>query len=173
MELSTLAAIGEFVGGIAVLVTIGYLAYQSTQTRRLLEQSTNQQAMAMLRANIDGWNHMHATILGDSNNLNVYYRMRTGDKTLEGDDLLRAHSLAMMHLLNLENVILQFQKVPWVDVTEAQIDLMMSYHIGAVLSSQALCKWWQKTGGGFTPLFRDKVDEVLRKADPKMDALGN
>ena len=48
MDLESLASLGEFVGGLAVLVT---LAYQSRQNRLLLEQATGQQAASMLRAN--------------------------------------------------------------------------------------------------------------------------
>ena len=48
--------IGEFVGGIAVVVTVVYLAYQTRQTRLLREQSDQQQIASLLRAKIDGWN---------------------------------------------------------------------------------------------------------------------
>jgi hypothetical protein len=47
MDLESLALIGEFVGGTAVLITIIYLAYQSRQNRMLLEQATGQQAASM------------------------------------------------------------------------------------------------------------------------------
>jgi hypothetical protein len=47
MNLETLALIGEFIGGIAVVITIVYLAYQTRQTRFLLEQSNQQQAASM------------------------------------------------------------------------------------------------------------------------------
>ena len=39
MDISTLGAIGEFVGGIAVIVTLIYLAYQTRLNVRTHEQS--------------------------------------------------------------------------------------------------------------------------------------
>ena len=92
MTLETLALVGEFVGGTAVLVTIVYLAYQTRQNRLLLQQSLGQQAASMLRANIDGWNHMFASILADDESIELYGRIRRGEE-LADDDRQRAELL--------------------------------------------------------------------------------
>lgn len=157
MNLDTLASLGEFVGGMAVLVTVGYLAYQSRQTRLLLEQATEQQAAAMLRANIDGWNHMWATILTDDASVEIYGRMRRGDR-FEGVERGRAEILAEMFFLNLENFIIQNEKTPFVEGVEDMIPGAVSHHVREILSSPTLCDWWDREKITFSIQFQEIVD---------------
>ena len=106
-DLETLAAIGEFVGGIAVLATLGYLAYQTSQTRRLLAQSAEQQAASMLKANIDGQNHMWSQIVADPSLAELFHQAKAGQTISAPADQERIESFAMMYMLNLENLLLQ------------------------------------------------------------------
>jgi hypothetical protein len=41
MDVDTLGSLGEFIGSIAVLVTLIYLAYQTTQNNRAIRQRTH------------------------------------------------------------------------------------------------------------------------------------
>ena len=157
MTLESLSMLGEFVGGLAVLITIGYLAYQTRQTRRLLEQQTGQQTAAMLRANIDGWNHMWATILDEDDSIGVYHRMRRGEE-LQGDELERAHIVAFMFFLNLENFILQNQMTPFVENAEPVVQGAVRHHVREILSSAAMSAWWKREKICFSPEFRAAVD---------------
>ena len=45
MYLESLALLAKVVGGLAVLITLIYMAYQTRQNRLLLEQFTGQQAV--------------------------------------------------------------------------------------------------------------------------------
>jgi hypothetical protein len=159
MNLESLALLGEFVGGLAVLITIGYLAYQTRQTRSLLEQSTRQQTASMLRANIDGWNHMWATILDDQESIDLYYRMRCGE-ALEGPERQRAELLAFMFFLNLDNFILQNQMTPFVEEVEPVVRGAVEHHVREILSSPALRQWWQREQICFSQQFREAVESA-------------
>jgi hypothetical protein len=159
MNLESLAMLGEFVGGMAVLVTIGYLAFQSRQNRLLLERSVEHQSAAMLRANIDGWNHMFATILADERSVDVYERMCRGEE-LDASEHQRARLIALMFFLNLENFILQNEKTPFVEGVEAMIQPAVKYHVDGILSTPMLRAWWDREKIVFSQQFRDYVDKI-------------
>ncbi len=160
MNLETLAALGEFIGGVAVLATIGYLAYQTRQTRRLLEQSAEQQAGSMLRANIDGWNQMWSTILTDQETTGIYGRMMAGDTFLE-EERVGAEILATMYFLNLENLLVQNQKSPFFQGVEDALEGVTRHHARSVLSSPTLQAWWEREKVAFGPPFRAAIDRAL------------
>lgn len=157
MTLESLGMLGEFVGGLAVLVTIGYLAYQIPQTRRLLEQQTGQQTAAMLRANIDGWNHMWAAILDDEDSIAIYHRLRRGEE-LQGEALERAQIVVFMFFLNLENFILQNQMTPFVEEVEPVVQGAVRHHVREILSSAAIRDWWEREKVCCSVQFREAVD---------------
>lgn len=54
MTLSDLAAIGEAVGGLAVLITLGYLAYQSRQTAAIERTAGQRDLLGQCRS----WIHL-------------------------------------------------------------------------------------------------------------------
>lgn len=162
MNLEDLAALGEFVGGIAVLATIGYLAYQASQTRRLLEQSNEQQASSMLKANIDGWNHMWAQVTSDSALAELYQKAKAGESIPAGIDQERIEAFAMMYMLNLENLLLQNQKTPFFEGVNEAVDGAIQHHVSQLIVCPTLLAWWEREKIGFGPDFRRRVDNVLR-----------
>jgi hypothetical protein len=159
MELQTLANVGEFIGGLAVVITLGYLAYQTRQTRQLLEQSVDAQSAAMLRANIDGWNQLFATIVSDAHSTEVYARLRAGGP-LQDDEVSRAEIIAMMFFLNLENFIIQNQKTPFVVGVEPVVDRAVNFHVRQLLSTAAMQHWWEREQICFSDQFRSVVNAV-------------
>ena len=50
MSITELGALGEFIGSIAVLVTLIYLAYQTRQNTTMLQQSRDAQTASMAQA---------------------------------------------------------------------------------------------------------------------------
>lgn len=160
MTLESLALLGEFIGGVAVLITIVYLAYQTRQTRMLMLQSNKQQAASMLRANIDGWNHSFASILANAESVETYQRMRGGD-VLEGRELQRAELIGYMLFLNLENLILQNAQTPFVDDVENSLPEIIRHRVMEVLGSPPLLAWWQREKISFSRQFQKTVDDVI------------
>ena len=84
-SLETLAAIGEFVGGIAVLVTIAYLAVQVRQTKRhIIRQNArdlverNNQVLALPLQNEDLRNS-HFAVMRDYGNAKAEDRFAFGE----------------------------------------------------------------------------------------------
>ena len=79
MNLSTLAQLGEFFGGIAVLITLIYLVVQIKQNTNALQRTsarqTSMQNSLALRAQVDHA-ELFATGLDELNNLSVGERWR-------------------------------------------------------------------------------------------------
>ena len=157
MNLESLALFGEFIGGMAVLITIIYLAYQARQNRMLLEQSVRQQTASMLRANVGGWNSMLASILVDERSVELYDRIKRGADISEGDRQ-RAEILTGMIFLNLDNLIFQNRMTPFGTSSEKDVELMTQRWVRAALSSTVLKDWWNRENVSFSAEFRKIVD---------------
>jgi hypothetical protein len=160
-DLETLAAIGEFVGGIAVLATLGYLAYQTSPTLRLLAQPAEQQAASMLKANIDGLNHMWAQIAADPSLAELFHQAKAGQVISAPADQERIESFAMMYMLNLENLLLQNQKTPFFEHVDEALEKAIEHHVVQLLATPTLLAWWERERIGFGPEFRAAVDHIL------------
>lgn len=163
MTLETLALIGEFVGGIAVLITIVYLAFQTRQTRLLMKQSNQQQAGSMLRANIDGWNETFTSIMSSPGAVRVYRCMRSGTE-LTGDDLQLAELIAYKLFLNLENLILQNAQTPFVEGVDDILGDIVRHRVQEIIRTDCMRDWWAVEKVAFSPQFAQDVDHVLAQS---------
>ena len=90
MDLSQLANLGEFIGGIAVLVTLIYLAVQVRNARGQLDQ---QSLSTTLQTIYDAWEPIYL-----EENLNILRRGMEGAADLDADERLK-FNLFMMRIL--------------------------------------------------------------------------
>ncbi len=74
MNWEAFGAIAEMVGGIAVLVTLVYLALQVRQNSVLLEQNTKTARQAILRSQTDRYIANCHFMAGDSGIMGIYQR---------------------------------------------------------------------------------------------------
>ena len=89
MDITTLAAWGEFIGGIAVVVSLIYLASQIRQNSRLLRAST---ASATMATN----NDFSSLVVQDLEVARIFREGRADRSSLSDDDLQRFDSLLGM-----------------------------------------------------------------------------
>lgn len=65
MDLTQLANLGEFIGGVAVLVTLVYLASQTRQTRAAAQESARLAAVEGTYASTMSYGRWRGLVLGD------------------------------------------------------------------------------------------------------------
>ena len=101
MTISDLGSIGEFIGSIAVLVTLVYLAYQIRQSRALLLSNAYQ-------ARTDAVTSISLAMAQDASLTNLLDRANSGED-LSDDEQLRCAAFVGIAFRNFENNHFQHQ----------------------------------------------------------------
>ena len=153
MGLSELAQIGEFIGGVAVLITLVYLAIQVRQNTaammRTSARQTSLQTSNAVRAQVD-YADLISTGFDDLENLTVAERYRF--------DMVWG-----MWWLGVEQTF-----------EDERIGLQTSEHtepykaiIRGILSTPTGKKWWEERKIWFTASFQVQVEELKLHASEK------
>ena len=154
MDITTLAAWGEFLGGIAVVVSLIYLAGQIRQNSRLLEASA---ADAMMQ------NVFQSTVLlaQDGEVSRIFW-----DGIADRDGLSEADQRRFDPLLSM-----QFQGYSQQHEYSlrglAHTRAWKTQEIGMrwQLEQPGVRQWWREWGGTFAQEFRDLVDGLIREGE--------
>jgi hypothetical protein len=80
---------GEFVGAIAVVATLGYLAVQVRHSRASTDANTKQLAAAMSAEMTSHWLSNTHSIANDGELVDIYYRMTTAPESVAPQESLR------------------------------------------------------------------------------------
>jgi len=151
MTLQDWGALGELVGGVAVIATLIYLAVQTRQARR----SALAQAPQWIS---DGYRSWISAPRQDPEFSHLLIRALHNWSDLSPVDQLRAHSWwadKIVHLdavltLHEQGVIDDERKVAWVDDSLA------------LLVTTGGREWWSDTKFLFTPQVRDELERRLQ-----------
>ena len=153
MGLSELAQIGEFVGGIAVLVTLIYLAVQvrqNTETmKRTSARQTSLQTSNAVRAQVD-YADLISTGFDDLQNLSVAERYRF-------DMVWGMWWLGVEQTFEDERVGLQ---------TDEHTEPYKAI-IRGILSTPTGQQWWEERKIWFTATFQAEVEKLKSQASEK------
>ena len=158
MTISELGAVGEFVGSIAVLITLVYLAIQVRQTKNQIEANTN----AILGSSeIDGNSTTHKQLMSIYNNESVADMMlrglaRQGD--LSGTELVRFNA-SMDAAFQLHQItFLQWKKRL---LSDEYWEFCIRFFGARVLATPGGQAWWTANSPLFIPEYRDLIDRVI------------
>ncbi len=102
MNWDAIGAIGEFVGGLAVVLSLVYVAFQVRQNSRQIDQNSRQLEASMYYASGEGFNKWQSLLVQDEAVAALWQRGITGE-SLTPVDKLRFRSMAMMLFTTLEN----------------------------------------------------------------------
>ncbi len=87
MDLTQLANLGEFIGGVAVLVTLVYLAVQTRQTRAAAEETAKFASVGGSLASVERYGHWREMVLRDPNLADLLVKANQGTETSESEGL--------------------------------------------------------------------------------------
>jgi hypothetical protein len=106
MTLQDLGAIGELVGGVAVIFSLVYVAHQIRQNSRLIEQNSRQLEASMYFATNDSFNRWWALLAQDEGTASVWRRGLLGELAT-AEDRLRFYALIGPLFTTWENNFVQ------------------------------------------------------------------
>jgi hypothetical protein len=152
MDLSTLADLGDFVGGIAVLASLAYLALQIRQNTRSVRAASFQALVASISERI-------FTIAESPELAEIYFRGLRGEPPLSEQDT-RRFALLLFGLIRLSsNAFVQYQ------AGLISKDQWRAFHSAAMvmLASRGGNVWWERSRPLFSEEFVSFVDAEIRQ----------
>lgn len=150
MNLEQLANIGEFVGGIAVIASIIYLAVQIRQNTRSVKSST-------LATNTSNWSSMLVNLASDDKS-EAYLSGITGREDISAKHLLQFVQIARAMFVSFEAQHYQYLS------GAMDRDIYLGYERACrdqLLVYPGFQFVWKITRAGFSPAFTKVVDKLI------------
>lgn len=160
MSIIELGALGEFIGSVAVLITLIYLAYQTRQNGMFLAQQTKAQTATMVQANMGLWHSLYGKILESPDAARIFKTVKAGEVT-PAEDTERLGALLVMWVLNLENLLFQSTLNPFVDEIDDVLERIFSENVSLFMASRSSLEWWESSRGIFGPEVVRMIDSTL------------
>ena len=160
MNWDAFGAIAEMIGGIAVLVTLVYLALQVRQNSVLLEQNTKIARQAILRSQTDRYIANCHFMAGDSGIMGIYQRAMEDPSSVTREEWWRFGTYMYGMFKDYEEMY--FFSTEDQDTAHRWADAQR--HIVFYLSPAGGRKWWHSHANQiFSVAFKEFVDNLIAK----------
>ena len=146
MDLTQLANLGEFIGGVAVLVTLVYLAVQIRQNTLQVRLSTGTAMIANIQnALAPAYDHFE-----------TFDRGLIGDSDLSPRDKRFFSALMFRNFHALQNSYYQQVQGSLGDWSVVNVNV-----VGTLTHQPGGVQWWQENKDKFNRDFRDLIDSIV------------
>ncbi len=154
MTLSELAAIGEFVSGIAVLITLVYLTIQ-------IRNNAKEVRTERMRNEIESYTVEQRSYVDGHDKAEIWRQGLVNFGALDPKGKFLFHQVMTGQLLHVQNFYQQHQEgliseanlTPWMDM------------MAQLISSPGGTEWWKEVAPVFTPAIVSALNEHLREFD--------
>ena len=154
MDINTLAAWGEFLGGIAVVVSLVYLASQIRQNSKLLEAAADD-------ARILGSNTASAMMVGDPEVTRIFWDGMEDREPLSESDRRRFDAFMSMQCQSFVQGWEHHRRGQSSVTGWDQTLLSFRWSCGR----PGVIQWWREYRVLYTPDFRDFMDGLIREVE--------
>jgi hypothetical protein len=149
MNWEALGAVGEIVGAIAVVLTLGYLAVQIRQNTHSVRSSTHQDVTATSVNILLG-------VLQTPGSSEILARGRAGLDPLNDAERIAFSRLYFAVFRGYENLFYQYKR----GLLEAAFWDGYEFVIRSSLAHPGVREWWNEWEGGFNASFRNHVRQL-------------
>ena len=165
MNWEAVAAVGEILGAIAVVISLVYLAAQIRQNTRQVEEQARAHQVASMSSVGQGFSSWRTLIAGSSENAAVWEK---GGKDLAG---LSPAERKQYDFLLVE-MFWAFAQ-PWIYVQQGVFEKEMweqAKNNIRVFSNPGVQQWWQESvhRAEYPPAFSEAVDEVIGSPEKRL-----
>jgi hypothetical protein len=149
MALEQLGSIGEFVGAIAVVISLVYLATQIRQNTRAVRSSAHQGIVQTL-------DRLMLTLANSPDLAHIWTKAHADESSLSPEEEIRLWAFINRVFGTWENIFFQ-RKQGLVDE-----EMWETYGTGFIrlATTPPYQRFWQAERGSFIPAFRKHVDDV-------------
>jgi len=157
LNLQDLGNLGEFVGAIAVVATLVYLALNIRQNTAHLSQNTRAVQLSALQADGESTNRVRELLILNPELSDLYLKGLRGYSELELSDRLRFGMLLENFLKTTEaTYVRRFVIDVYPDSSEGVIRAL-----DFLFAHAGVREWWNRNREAHRPVFRDFVDDRL------------
>ena len=161
MDIMELGAIGELVGGVAVIATLIYLAVQIRQNVKQLKLSSLQAAVVGYAERIEG-------ILADEDRFPVFSEGLKDFASLPPNKRAKFHGMMIGNLSVFENNLNLYRS----GVLPAEQIVVYERDVVAILKSPGASFWWSQIKEAyFSVSLKEHVDRILDSMGPDVPPL--
>jgi hypothetical protein len=151
MSITELGSLGEFIGSIAVLATLVYLAYQTRQNGHILALSKEAQTASMMQANVAGWDSVFRPMLEKPEVARLYRGVKAGERVSD-EDYESLEAFLVIFSLRLENLMVQARLNPFTaDDADEGFENILDLWVNRLMKSPSSQEWWSANRTSFTP----------------------
>ena len=166
MNWEAIGAVGDFVGGIAVVLSLVYIGFQVRQNSRQIDQNSRHLEASMYYASGEGFNRWWSLLVQDESVADLWRRGLAAEE-LTPTERHRFRSMAMMLFTTLENNFHQVQLG-----SHSRDTLVISKTTWKrLLDSPGGSAWWKREARrSFTHEFVEAVDSLVSNANSSNNA---
>jgi len=157
MTLQDLGNLGDFIGGVAVIVTLVYLALQVHQNNRLLRANTSSVRAASSIAINERLVGVNQSLIGDPSLAQIFVRELSSPGSIEGADRVRLDALLQSMFISFENIL----KLAHAGTIGPNDWEPWSRHLRNWLRNPAVRAWWNRQQSPFGEDFARHVRALL------------
>ncbi len=163
MDIMELGAVGELIGGVAVLATLVYLALQVGQNVKQLRVDSLQAAVIGYAERIEG-------ILGDEDRLDAFWKGLAGDANMSRTEKAKFHGIMIGNLSVFENNLNLYRA----GILPKEQIVVHEYDVVSILNSPGATIWWDQVKDYFfSTSFKQHVDRTIEEIGPEIAALSD
>ena len=161
MNWEAIGAIGEIVGALGVILTLGYLAYQIRQNTIQLEQSTLAAKAAAQNASNEALRENRKALFDNVQMAEIWHRGNENPDDLDEVSMLR-YRLVMQ---NVTDVMLEiYTQTLTTGFSPETWNTQGITLVTRVLATTGGQWYWTKFSDNYPAVFRAEVDRILAKA---------
>ena len=158
MTITELGSIGEFIGSVAVLITLVYLAVQVRQTKNQIETNTN---AVLGSSEIDGNNttlqHL-VSLYSDEAVMNIVLRGAADEDNLSATDYSRFNAFLDAAFQLHQITFLQWKKHL---LSDEYWEFCTRWFGTRMIATPGTQKWWKRNESLFVPGYRELISSVI------------
>lgn len=168
MNWEAIGASAEAIGAIGVMLTLLYLAFQTRQNTRVLQQTTRMYETSTYRANIDGVMNLQA-VLAQDDQLALVWKRGLANEGLSESELARFESYLNMYMFDLEHKLYLADVASLDEVGGSrQVIRHIEGQISFLMQSHYVWDWWELNADRtFGPVFVEEVNRLATTTNSK------
>jgi hypothetical protein len=161
MTLQDLGSLGEFIGAIAVVITLVYLALQIRQNTAHLSQNTRTVQLSALEGNVESGNRVRELLILNPELAELYLKGLQGYLQLDRPERLRFGMLVENFLGALQASYVRYVVL---GIDPGQVE-GITKQLDSMLVHPGVREWWSRKRADHRSEFNELVRERLARLD--------
>ena len=156
MTLQDLGNLGEFIGAVAVVVSLVYVAYQLRQNTIQMAEHSRSLRLAANDATADQFSRFRDPLIRDPQIASLWLRGREDFSALSPEEQVQAGAMFLELYFAHQSVFIRAQE----GALERNIWERQARVVSSELRSPGVQTWWSRANRIFDPRFVSAVDEL-------------